>query len=258
MKKSFLVIAFVLISGLVLAACQPTPPLETPPVDNDYVYGHEAFIESVEIIVGNDGQVQAVVSGNLPDGCTKLHEITVEQEAQEFVLSIVTRREQDVVCTMALVPFEETVDLDVEDLEPGTYTVIAQDQEATFSIEEDREIRVRISQEDFILGRRATVESMDIFIMESFPVQVSVSLVGYFPDACPEIHEIVVNREDQTFMIEIFTREPAGDVMCAQVITPFEENVDLDVVDLPAGEYTVQVNDLSETFTLEVDNTLEE
>jgi hypothetical protein len=37
-------------------------------------------------------------------------------------------------------------------------------------------------------------------------------------------------------------------------IVPFEETVSLDVEGLPAGEYTVEVGELSQTFTLEQDN----
>jgi inhibitor of cysteine peptidase len=70
-----------------------------------------------------------------------LDEITVEREGQDFILTVHTRRPAgDIACTMALVPFEETVSLDVEGLEAGTYTIIAQEQEATFTLEVDNEI----------------------------------------------------------------------------------------------------------------------
>ena len=38
---------------------------------------------------------------------------------------------------------------------------------------------------------------------------------------------------------------------------PFEDTIPLDVYDLPAGAYTVDVNGVTNTFTLDVDNVLE-
>ena len=44
---------------------------------------------------------------------------------------------------------------------------------------------------------------------------------------------------------------------CSQAVVPFEETVALDVEGLPAGTYTVVLWDTSETFTLDMDNTLD-
>jgi hypothetical protein len=99
----------------------------------------------------------------------------------------------------------------------------------------------------------AIIEEVDVRILESFPVQVQVAVAGYLPDACTTIEEIAAVQEDDTFRIRVATSRPA-DAMCAQVITSFEEVVALDVEGLSAGEYTVQADGLSETFTLAVDN----
>jgi inhibitor of cysteine peptidase len=46
--------------------------------------------------------------------------------------------------------------------------------------------------------------------------------------------------------------------MCTQIVVPFEESIPLDVVGLPAGTYTVDVNGVTGSFTLDVDNQLPE
>lgn len=140
MKKMKFSLLFVLLTGLVLAACQPAPPVEPPLVDDEFSYGQDAYVESLEIMLLESFplQARAVVIGYLPDGCTELSEITVERQDQDFVLTVSTRRPSgDIACTEALVPFEETVELDIEGLEAGTYIVIAQDQEATFALDVD-------------------------------------------------------------------------------------------------------------------------
>jgi len=99
------------------------------------------------------------------------------------------------------------------------------------------------------------VTSIDLRILESFPVQVHAAVKGDYPDACTSMGTVKQRREGNTFYVEVFTYRPA-DLACAQVITPFEHTVPLDVVRLPAGTYTVDVNGVIGTFKLDVDNKL--
>jgi len=108
---------------------------------------------------------------------------------------------------------------------------------------------------EVIIGE-ATVGSVEILILESFPVQVRVLAKGTLADACTTVHEITEEREGDTFTVTITTIRPA-DMMCAQVLTAFEESIPLDVHGLEAGTYTVDVNGETATFTLDVDNVLE-
>ncbi len=98
------------------------------------------------------------------------------------------------------------------------------------------------------------MEEMYVNIMEFFPVQVSVNLIGYLPDGCTQIDEVTSQRERDVFTVEIITKRPSGDISCTQAIVPFDVEVTLDVEGLPAGEYVVVYDDLKETFTLESDN----
>lgn len=102
---------------------------------------------------------------------------------------------------------------------------------------------------------QAHVDGVDVLIMESFPVQVRLIIHGNLPDACSEISEVNQARIGNTFTIDlVVTRDPLA--KCAQVLTPFEESVALDVAGLPAGTYTVEVEGVKTTFTLDVDNAL--
>lgn len=254
MKKTRLLgIGIVLI--LLLSACQPVEETLTPPTAHEgYTYGEDAMVDSLEVILLESFPVQAQVrvSGNLPDGCTELHEITAAQEGQEFILSLTTRRPAgDVMCTEALVPFEETVGLEIQGLEAGTYTVIAQEEQVEFTLDVDNFVQDNVEQAEFDYGANATVEEIALDVMESYPIQVRVSVRGYLPDGCTEIEQISAVRDGTTFHIEIVTRRPAGDVMCTQQIVPFDESLDLAVEFLGQGEYTVQYEELSESFRIE-------
>lgn len=102
---------------------------------------------------------------------------------------------------------------------------------------------------------QAYVDNVDVLIMESFPVQVRVMIQGNLPDACSEITEVQQTRSGSIFTIDlIVTRDPLA--KCAQVLTPFEQSVALDVAGLPAGTYSVDVEGVTTSFTLDVDNVL--
>ncbi|MEJ2011220.1 MAG: hypothetical protein P8X64_03225 [Anaerolineales bacterium] len=106
-----------------------------------------------------------------------------------------------------------------------------------------------------VLHGKATVEEVDIVFMESFPLQVRVTAKGYLADSCTTIDEVIVNRVERTFTVEITTARPAH-AMCAQIVQPFEKSIPLDVYGLPAGDYSVDVNGVTAGFTFTQDNIL--
>jgi len=94
----------------------------------------------------------------------------------------------------------------------------------------------------------APVDEIDILILEIFPVQINVIASGNLPDPCTEISEVIKEREGDTFFITIKTYRYPG--FCIQVLAPFEEIIPLEVYELPAGTYTVDVNGVQATFDL--------
>ena len=99
----------------------------------------------------------------------------------------------------------------------------------------------------------ATVESVDVLILESFPVQVHVAVTGYLPDGCTTLDQVSTEQNGNEFVVTITTQRPA-DAICTEAIVPYEEVVPLDVAGLPAGQYTVTVNGVSAGFELQMDN----
>ena len=102
----------------------------------------------------------------------------------------------------------------------------------------------------------ANVNDIEILKLESFPVQIHAVARGEHPDSCTKVDKVATRREGDTFFVTITSSRPV-DAMCAQVMTPFEEVVALDVVGLKAGVYTVDVNGVRDTFELQTDNIFE-
>jgi inhibitor of cysteine peptidase len=118
-----------------LQPATPDSPLSLPE-EGDIIQG-DAQVDSIEIIVLESSPVQAEVTvrGNLPDGCTTLEPAAVARENNTFKVTLATRREAAAICTQALVPFEQTVLLDLAGLSAGAYVVEASGVSDTFSID---------------------------------------------------------------------------------------------------------------------------
>ena len=125
---------------------------------------------------------------------------------------------------------------------------------ATDSDSQDNKIE---SKDGDYIYRTAVVESIEIMVLESFPVQIHVVAKGYLPDGCTEIDRTEVKRDGNTFTVTIKTKRPK-DMMCTQAIVPYEKVVPLDVYGLKAGKYDVIVNTVTDSFELSTDNIIED
>ncbi len=99
----------------------------------------------------------------------------------------------------------------------------------------------------------AMVDSIEVMIMESFPVQVSAVVTGNLPDGCTALDQAYAVRDENTFTLELTTVRPK-DAACTDALVPFQETITLDVLGLSAGKYTVQAGAISNSFELAVDN----
>ncbi len=99
----------------------------------------------------------------------------------------------------------------------------------------------------------AAVEHIDIVMLESFPVPVSVVARGHLPDNCTTIDQITELQNGNTLTLKITTARQT-DKVCTKMIKPFEQVIPLDIAGLSAGVYTVKVNSVTDIFELGIDN----
>ncbi len=104
-----------------------------------------------------------------------------------------------------------------------------------------------------MLIRDAVITEVEVLIMESWPLQARVEIDGELGDGCTELEPITTEREGDTFFITVRTARPV-DAVCTLELRFFSESVALDIEGLEAGTYTVDVNGVTETFTLDRDN----
>jgi pimeloyl-ACP methyl ester carboxylesterase len=129
---------FLLVLWLALVGCTPIRPAAGNSVGQAQAGGMTpglAVVDSIQI--DQQEQVQVTVQGNLPDGCTQLGEAEVTRTGEEFAVTLPTSRPADAFCTQALVPFAETIPLDVTGLPAGDYVVNVNGVSEAFTLESD-------------------------------------------------------------------------------------------------------------------------
>lgn len=96
----------------------------------------------------------------------------------------------------------------------------------------------------------AVVQSLEIQILESDPLEANAIIRGQLPDAgCTTIASVDQVRDGNTFKISLTTTtDPLA--LCALALTPFEQVVSLDTADLAPAPYVVNANGVQQAFEL--------
>jgi hypothetical protein len=84
------------------------------------------------------------------------------------------------------------------------------------------------------------INEASLIIRESFPPQISLTLTGDLPTPCNQLRvEISPPDQQNKILVDVYSVVDPSQV-CAQVLEPFEESLDLGT--FPTGHYTVWVN----------------
>lgn len=90
------------------------------------------------------------------------------------------------------------------------------------------------------------IESVEVAELQTAPVQYRVLVSGILSDPCTKFHSEEKSQIGNTIVITLTsTRQP--EVMCIQVVQPFEHTIGLGT--LAPGKYVVRVNGVEQTFT---------
>ncbi len=98
----------------------------------------------------------------------------------------------------------------------------------------------------------APIDSIRIDTSDTFPVRKTLVVKGTLLDSCTYLNSPQVIRDGNTFYVNLTTRRE-GD-QCTQTLKPYELPIELEVLGLPAGVYTLVINGKNVQFELEQDN----
>ena len=94
--------------------------------------------------------------------------------------------------------------------------------------------------------REAQVQNVTVEVISASPPQVNAVVKGSLSESCATLAPSSVSYADNVFEIKVYAVSPT-DRGCAQVTTPFETVIPLDVSSKPAGTYTVIANGVNQS-----------
>lgn len=97
---------------------------------------------------------------------------------------------------------------------------------------------------------RAPIHEVDVYFMESYPIQLGVRIQMSLRSGCTTFHDAIVTREGNEIRIAVTAQEPRG-MACPAVYIYYDKNLNLGT-DFVSGEtYTLIVNDFTTTFVMQ-------
>jgi hypothetical protein len=95
----------------------------------------------------------------------------------------------------------------------------------------------------------ADVQKIQIHATDTYPVQASVTVSGELPDSCTQIGKAEQQVGGKTIYLKVSMDRPIT-AICTEGVVPYEKSFPLDLKGLPAGKYTVNVNDITSSLEL--------
>ncbi len=104
--------------------------------------------------------------------------------------------------------------------------------------------------------KTAQIDTLDLKVTETFPVQIFAVITGNLPNGCYSLGSINQRRLDNRFELSISQIQLQTFAVCTQALVPFKETIPLEVYNLPKGSYEVYVHGKSAGFNLSKNNSL--
>lgn len=101
----------------------------------------------------------------------------------------------------------------------------------------------------FVSGQPPAITDVSFSYLESLPVQVRATVQGDLPTPCHGLSSHVGPLADGQVTVVMTVTQPDADTMCAQVITPFEETLDLG--SFAPGDYVMLLGGVEYPFTVQ-------
>jgi hypothetical protein len=102
--------------------------------------------------------------------------------------------------------------------------------------------------------QKIDVDDVQVEVGVGSPVPVQVIVNGSLPDSCAQVEHMRQSQDGSHFSITLSTI-PSQAEGCVQDTLPFRILIPLNIVNLPAGSYTVDVNGSPASFEISTGNT---
>jgi hypothetical protein len=94
-------------------------------------------VDSITVTAAAGIEYTALISGYLLDTCTQIERVDQSRSDSAIALTVILNQPGSVYCPKLFAPFDYSVRLHTAELPPGSYTVTANGESATFTINRD-------------------------------------------------------------------------------------------------------------------------
>jgi hypothetical protein len=243
---------------------QPTPIVEystaapnEPASVSDEIFptvGYQAVkVDDVQVEVGVGSPIPVFVhvNGNLPDTCAQVEYVEQVQDGSNFIIKIGTTASTKQHCIPDALPFKLTLPLNILDLPVGSYTVEVNGSRADFKVDSSASTGDLRTKEMPIYKDDIQVDDVSMDVGVGSPVPVHAIVSANLPKSCGQLGEIQMHRDGNNFFVRLIGHLPA-ETECNNDTLPMRIEIPLNIVNLPAGTYEVNINGTTTTFELPI------
>lgn len=193
-------------------------------------------IESVEINE-NGNRYNIDVMGTRNGDCgVELQELVTETEYASFI-QIFDDVPPVAACTMDLIFYQNTFAVSAL---PVIINGVAYDENGIIELGAEASSAENTGDGNF-MKVDTVIENVEVVILESFPMQLHLTVSGYQPDGC-QLPVIVEQQRDGNNVIVHIYREMPADTMCPAMVVSYEDTIVLEG-SFEFGAVHIEVND---------------
>jgi len=256
-------LTFLLLSlFLLLNACSPLTTIvsssgqqPTPVVSYDSVSTDQQHITvdqvEVEVGVGSPIPVHVIVSGSLPDPCSQVEYTEIIQDGSNFIIRLSATPDTGGPavdgCIKDPMPFKMGIPLNVVDLPAGSYSVTVNGSRADFKLDTANTTSSLRTADMPFNKADIQVDAVNVDIGHGSPLPIHAIVSANLPNACAQLGEVHVLRDETTFSVRLLAYLPAQ-TECNPDTLPTRIEVPLNIAFAPEGPYQVNVNGVTASF----------
>jgi hypothetical protein len=209
------------------------PPAGYQPVDVEHV--------EIEVGVGSPIPVHVIVSGSLPDTCAQIELVQQRQVGSIFHMTVSTIPSSVEGCVQDTLPFRMSIPLNIVNVPAGAYTLEVNSIRADFTLDTANTTSSMPAADSAITKDEARVDDINIQVGVGSPIPVHAVVSMSLPNTCAQLGEIRLHREASTFYVRLVA-DIAERADCKADEIPFRLEIPLNMVNLPDGQYIINVN----------------
>ena len=229
---------------------QPTPieSFDSPSASYQHIRMDQV---EVEVEIGSPIPVHVLVSGWMPDPCSQVEYTEIKQDGSNFIITLSATPDVGGPavdgCIKDPMYFKMGIPLNVVDLPTGSYSVTVNGSRADFKLDTANSTSSLRAADMPYNKTDIQVDAVNVDIGRGSPLPVHAIVSANLPNACAQLGEVRVYRDETTFFVRLIAYVPTQ-TDCNPDALPMRVEVPLNIAYAPEGPYEVNVNGVTASF----------